>query len=101
MNPNMNRGDMNRDEFDSMLQAEEFGEITDVQRDGTYALGDHAHPFDACALITAGDITLTVNGVATHYAAGEIFRLAAHTPHLEHAGPQGVQYRVGRRHVAV
>jgi quercetin dioxygenase-like cupin family protein len=48
-------------------------------------------------LILQGDITLTVSGVTTTYKAGETFRLAAHTPHLESAIPHGVNYLVGRR----
>jgi quercetin dioxygenase-like cupin family protein len=91
---------MKLDEFEASLQAEGFGEIATVDRPAGYALGDHQHPFDACALITAGDITLMVGGVATHYAAGQIFRLPAGTPHHETVGANGVQYRVGRRHPA-
>ncbi len=91
---------MNPHEFESMLKAEGFDTITPVERAVGYALGEHDHPFDACALITRGDITLTVAGVATTYAAGEIFRLPARTPHLESAGPSGVSYISGRREVA-
>ena len=87
-------------EFQTMLQAEQFGEIATVTRDAGYALGEHQHPFDACAYIVSGDITLVVDGAATHYPAGRVFRLAAGVVHLEHAGPQGVSYRVGRRGVA-
>jgi quercetin dioxygenase-like cupin family protein len=92
---------MTTDEFEASLKAEGFGEIANVERPAGYALGEHQHPFDACALITAGDITLMVNGVATHYAVGQIFRLPAGTPHHETVGADGVQYRVGRRHPAV
>ncbi len=91
---------MTLNEFETMLQSEQFGEITSVERGVGYALGAHDHPFDACAYITAGDITLVVDGVATNYPAGQIFRLAAHVVHEEFAGPSGVSYRVGRRMVA-
>ena len=87
-------------EFEAMLQAEQFGEITTVERAVGYSLGEHQHLFDACAYILSGDITLVVDGAATHYPTGEIFRLAAGVVHLEHAGPHGVSYRVGRRQVA-
>ena len=89
---------MNLDEFEASLKAEGFGEIVTVDRPAGYALGEHQHPFDACALITAGDITLIVGGVATRYSAGQIFRLPAGTPHHETVGAEGMQYRVGRRH---
>ena len=49
---------------------------------------------------TAGSITLDVGGAVATYNAGDIFRLAAGTPHTESAGPQGVSYRVGRRGAA-
>lgn len=87
-------------EFEAMLLSEQFGEITSVERGAGYALGEHQHPFDACALITSGDITLVVGGVATNYPAGAIFRLAAGVVHEEYAGAQGVSYRVGRRMAA-
>ncbi len=87
-------------EFEAMLRSEQFGEITSVERGAGYALGEHQHPFDACAFVTSGDITLVVGGVATHYPAGAIFRLAAGVVHEEFAGAQGVSYRVGRRMAA-
>lgn len=91
---------MKHEEFESMLKAEGYTTITPIERPVGYALGEHDHPFDACALITRGEITLTVNGVATTYAAGDIFRLPARTLHLESAGPAGVSYISGRREVA-
>lgn len=90
---------MNPHEFEAGLKAEHYGEITTVDRAAGYALGEHQHPFDACALITAGDITLVVEGAARNYAVGDIFRLPAGIVHLESAGPAGVSYLVGRRMV--
>lgn len=91
---------MNTQEFEDTLKADQYGEITMVERHIGYQLAQHQHPFDACALITAGEITLVVGGVATTYAVGEIFRLPAGTPHHESAGPSGVSYLVGRREVS-
>ena len=88
---------MNIQEFEAQLKADHFDEAVPVDRPVGYALGEHQHPFDACALITAGDITLVVDGVSSRYRAGDIFRLPAGTPHLEAAGPQGVSYLSGRR----
>jgi quercetin dioxygenase-like cupin family protein len=88
---------MNLQDFEEQLKAENFGEITTVQRATGYALHQHEHPFHACALITAGNITLVVDGVATRYGVGDVFRLPAGKPHGESAGPDGVSYRVGRR----
>jgi quercetin dioxygenase-like cupin family protein len=91
---------MNLHEFEASLKAERYGEIATVERAAGYALGEHQHPFDACALITSGDITLVVGGTARKYAAGDIFRLAAGIVHQEGVGPEGVSYVVGRRMVA-
>ncbi len=86
--------------FQAALQAEGYEEITIVERPVGYAMGDHRHPFDACALITAGEITLVVGGKAQTFHEGELFRLPAGTPHEESAGPAGFSYLVGRRRVA-
>ena len=91
---------MNTQEFHDELKANGFEPALAIDRPVGYAMGEHQHPFDACALITAGDITLVVDGVSTRYGTGEVFRLPAGTPHHEAAGPQGVSYLSGRRPVA-
>ena len=58
---------------------------------------DHAHPWDVCALVTAGDITLTIDGSTQTYAAGDVFVMDAGCVHHEVVGADGVQYLAGRR----
>ncbi len=89
---------MNVQDFEAQLKADNFDEITLVEKPVGYVMAEHQHPFEARALITKGDITLTVNGVATTYASGDIFRLPAQTPHHESAVPNGVTYLAGRKH---
>ena len=91
---------MNQQEFESQLKADGYTTIALVDRPVGYSLGEHQHTFDARAFITRGDFTLTVDGIATRYAAGDIFRLPARTPHHESAGPEGASYISGRREVA-
>ena len=91
---------MTTQEFHDELKANGFNEAVPIVREAGYALGEHQHPFDACALITSGDFTLVVDGVSTRYGVGEVFRLGAEVPHLEAAGPQGASYLSGRRPVA-
>ena len=91
---------MKPEDFEAQLKADNFDEITLLEKPVGYAMGEHQHPFDARALITKGDITLTVNGVSTTYGVGDIFRLPAQTPHHENAAPYGVTYLVGRKHTA-
>lgn len=88
---------MNMTEFEALLQGQSYGEIASVDKPIGYQMGLHQHAFDACALITAGEINISVDGVETRYGVGDIFRLPAGTPHLEHAVAHGVSYRVGRR----
>lgn len=84
-------------DFETQLRSQGYQEVAAISRDAGYALGEHSHPFDACALIVSGDITLTVAGVASTYAVGSVFELPRNTPHHEHAGAQGVSYIAGRR----
>ena len=88
---------MNIDTFSEQLRHEGFAEITTVEREPGGGLGDHAHPFEAKALIVAGEITITVGGRSATYRAGEIFHLANGVQHEERYGPAGVRYLVGRR----
>lgn len=91
---------MNLIEFEALLHAQSYGEIVTVDKPVGYQMGLHQHAFDACALITAGEISISVAGVETRYGVGDIFRLSAGTEHLEDAAAQGVSYRVGRRQIA-
>ena len=88
---------MTPQEFDAALQAEGYSPAYSVERQVGYSLGDHQHPFDACALITAGEFTITVEGQSRTYAAGDIFRLPAGTEHVESAGPVGATFLSCRR----
>ena len=88
---------MNTQEFEASLKAGNYDEISTVSKDMGYQMGTHQHPFDACALITAGQIDLVVEGVSSSYKVGDIFRLSAGTVHTENASQFGVTYLVGRR----
>ena len=60
----------------------------------------HSHAWDVRALVTAGDITLTVDGVATKYQAGDVFTMKAGCMHREQVGAAGVTAIAGRRDIA-
>ena len=83
--------------FEADLRAQGYQVITSVEQPPGYAMGEHVHPFDACALIVAGDFTITVDGQARRYGVGDVFRLPAGTLHSESAGEDGVQYLACRR----
>jgi quercetin dioxygenase-like cupin family protein len=84
-------------DFERSTTAEGFAAPVRVERDATYALGVHQHPFHARALITEGEITLVVAGVSRTYRPGDSFDLPENTPHEEQAGPQGVVYFSARK----
>jgi quercetin dioxygenase-like cupin family protein len=90
---------MNQNEFEAVLKAENYPETVNISKEVGYQMHEHAHAFDAYALILQGDITLTVRGVANTYKVGETFKLPANTLHEESAIPHGVNYLVGRRRV--
>lgn len=90
---------MNLQEFEASLRAQQYDEVVPMERAVGYQLGEHSHPFDACALITEGEIEISVAGAAQTYRVGDIFLVPAKTVHTEAAGPVGVQYLAGRRHV--
>ena len=60
-------------------------------------LGEHAHPFEVNAFILDGNITLTIDGVATQYFAGDTFHLLPDVQHSESYGAQGVSYLASRK----
>ena len=91
---------MNVHEFEASLQAQRYDEILTVEKVAGYHLGEHKHAFDACALITDGQINIAVDGVMCAYLVGDVFHVPANTVHTESAGPAGVVYRAGRRHIA-
>lgn len=60
-------------------------------------VGEHAHPFDADALVVTGEMWLTVGGVTRHLVPGGTFALSRGTLHQERYGSEGATYWVARR----
>lgn len=87
---------MSPQEFGERLAAEGFGEIVTVEREAG-SMGEHAHPFEAKALIVAGEIAISIAGSEQVFGVGDVFHLPAGMPHAERYGPGGVRYLVGRR----
>lgn len=83
--------------FQAQLQAEGYPTPVSVSQPAGYRMDEHAHDFDACALITAGEFSITVKGECRRYGVGDVFRLPAGTLHSESAGEDGVQYLACRR----
>ena len=62
-------------------------------------MDEHTHPFEAKALILAGEIRIVTAQGERVYRAGDLFHLQAHEPHSEFYGPLGVRYLSGRKPV--
>jgi quercetin dioxygenase-like cupin family protein len=93
---------MQADQFRQELTQESFQEIVEVSREANGEVGSHTHPFEAKALITAGELNICVlegigSGVDRRYVVGDIFHLKPNIPHTEKYGPLGVTYLVGRK----
>lgn len=88
---------MTHEDFINNLLANGFNEPISVQREAGGFLDTHVHPFEAKALVLAGELSISTAGEDCRYQAGDIFHLAAELPHAERYGPEGVTYLVGRK----
>jgi mannose-6-phosphate isomerase-like protein (cupin superfamily) len=84
-------------DFEARLKREGYQEVTTVEMTPGQRNPTHTHDFDAQALILDGDITISCDGKPRRYTSGDVFSLAAGTPHEEAIGGAGVRYLVGRR----
>ncbi|RDK11776.1 cupin [Cupriavidus lacunae] len=87
---------MERDAFARALAREGFNELVTVTREAG-ALEEHTHPFEAKALVLAGEIHIRIGNDERLYRMGEVFHLAPNVRHSERYGPEGVEYLVGRK----
>jgi quercetin dioxygenase-like cupin family protein len=88
---------MEQQEFLDTLKAEGYAEPVLVERAPNGTLADHAHPFEAKALVLKGEIRLHAGGEIKIYRPGDVFHLRRDEPHRESYGPEGVAYLSGRR----
>lgn len=87
---------MQREAFTEALAKEGFTEFVTVQYEAG-AREEHAHPFEAKALILAGEIHIRVGDEERLYKTGDVFHLPANMTHTERYGPQGVTFLAGRK----
>ena len=84
-------------EFEADALARGFDEVLVRDWSPGQVVGDHAHPFDASAVVVRGTMWLTVGGQTRRLTSGDTFELAKDTPHDESYGPEGATYWVARR----
>jgi quercetin dioxygenase-like cupin family protein len=88
---------MDRRAFEALLAAEQFEQVTTVEREPNGSFDLHSHPFEAKALVIEGELSIRTADEERLYRAGEVFHLLADVPHSEVFGPAGVKYLVGRK----
>ncbi len=88
---------MTEEQFRQHVAAQGFDTVVPVEREPNGALGLHTHPFEAMALVVAGEITIVVDGDIRRCGPGDTFHLGPNIPHTEQYGPQGVRYLAARK----
>lgn len=88
---------MQQEEFVKQLAEQGFDAPVVVEREPNGRLEHHAHPFEAKALILAGEITILSQSGEKTWRVGEVFHLQRDEPHSEFFGPEGVRYLSGRK----
>jgi len=83
--------------FSQQARAEGFDEVLERRWDPLTVLDTHTHPFAVKAVVTQGQMWLTVNGQTQALQRGDVFILDRDIPHDERYGPQGATYWVARR----
>ncbi len=63
-----------------------------------HIIHEHTHPFALRALVTEGQMWLTVDGIERELLPGDTFDLSYSKPHAERYGPQGATYLVAKKH---
>ena len=91
---------MDKVEFESLLRQDGFDDVGVMGKPEAPINDPHAHDFDARALILDGEITLTIDGVATAYRKGDTYDVPAGTAHQETVPTGGVEYVYGLRHTS-
>jgi len=88
---------MNEKKLTEQLRAEGFGH-TFVWQDGADAFyPDHSHASETAHIILAGEMTLTMDGKAATFHAGERCDVPAGALHSARMGPRGCRYLIGEK----
>ena len=85
------------DEFKQKAMAADFDEVIEREWAPNTVLDTHTHPFAVHAVVTRGEMWLTMNGQTQHLLPGSIFELARDVPHDERYGAEGATYWVARQ----
>ena len=84
-------------DFEAEAKADGFDEVMSRDWAPDQVVPVHEHPFEARALVVAGEMWLTVGDATQHIPEGGTFRLDPHVLHSERYGSEGATYWVARR----
>ncbi len=88
---------LNFDMFRIQALTEGFDEVLERQWAPLTMLDMHSHPFSVRALVTRGEMWLTVGDLTRQLRPGDTFELGRDQPHAERYGTEGAVYWVARR----
>ncbi len=91
---------MNLPHFDDFKQKAltiGFDEVIERDWPPHAVLDTHTHPFAVHAIVTRGEMWLTLGGQTQHLSVGDIFDLDRDVSHDERYGPEGATYWVARK----
>ena len=88
------------DDFESDMRAQGYDEVVERHWGPGMVLESHTHPFAVKAVVTRGEMWLTVGDATRHLRPGDTFELDRDVPHAERYGSEGATYWVARRHRA-
>jgi quercetin dioxygenase-like cupin family protein len=83
--------------FKAFLLVEDFPEPIMVERERSGFLDLHSHSFEVRALITHGQMEITIDGDSQSYGVGDAFHLTQNQVHSERYGSDGVRYLASRK----
>ena len=85
------------DEFKQTSLAAGFDEVIEREWAPHTVLDTHTHPFAVHAVVTRGEMWLTMNGHTQHLLPGSTFQLDRDVPHDKRYGAEGAAYWVARK----
>ncbi len=92
---------MKPEAFLEKLAKEGFPDPVLVEREDGGFLDLHSHPYEVQALVTEGQIDITISGIKSTFLAGDIFHLVPNQIHLENYATKGVKYLASRKDLAL
>ena len=85
-------------EFEAASRALGFDEVIERRWPPSQVVDTHSHPFAVQAIVTQGEMWLSVGNLTRHLRAGDRFELGFDEPHAERYGADGATYWAARRH---